>query len=183
MLQGMILLSFTIMKGLLGEHKILWGMVKYTIWRMHWKHLLFLYLEFGSLTTSQLMEKVRGLQNLAFQLGLDEGKFLLEDYCFGLQVLYLYCTNIVFCLKWRDFSSLLFLEYSSRSECKTIFPYILKGPSSTHNVLVIGQWCALLFLFWFGRTNDSSISDVILKCKASLTLVCAFWYSLFLGFL
>lgn len=38
--------------------------------------------EFGSLTTSQLMEKVRGLQNLAFQLGLDEaremtrGKFL-----------------------------------------------------------------------------------------------------------
>ena len=42
------------------------------------------------------MEKVRGLQNLAFQLGLDEGKFLLEDYCFGLQVLYLYCTNIVF---------------------------------------------------------------------------------------
>ena len=29
--------------------------------------------EFGSLTTSQLMEKVRGLQNLAFQLGLDEG--------------------------------------------------------------------------------------------------------------
>ncbi|XP_053406060.1 protein lin-52 homolog [Mercenaria mercenaria] len=38
--------------------------------------------EFGSLTTSQLMEKVRGLQNLAYQLGLDEaremtrGKFL-----------------------------------------------------------------------------------------------------------
>ena len=32
--------------------------------------------EFGSLTTSQLMEKVRGLQNLAFQLGLDEGKFV-----------------------------------------------------------------------------------------------------------
>ena len=31
--------------------------------------------EFGSLTTSQLMEKVRGLQNLAFQLGLDEGMF------------------------------------------------------------------------------------------------------------
>ena len=33
------------------------------------------FVEFGSLTTSQLMEKVRGLQNLAFQLGLDEGKF------------------------------------------------------------------------------------------------------------
>ena len=32
--------------------------------------------EFGSLTTSQLMEKVRGLQNLAFQLGLDEGMSL-----------------------------------------------------------------------------------------------------------
>ncbi|KAL4237326.1 Protein lin-52 [Mactra antiquata] len=38
--------------------------------------------EFGSLTTSQLMEKVRGLQNIAYQLGLDEaremtrGKFL-----------------------------------------------------------------------------------------------------------
>jgi hypothetical protein len=29
--------------------------------------------EFGSLTTSQLMEKIRGLQNLAYQLGLDEG--------------------------------------------------------------------------------------------------------------
>lgn len=38
--------------------------------------------EFGSLTTAQLMEKVKGLQNLAYQLGLDEaremtrGKFL-----------------------------------------------------------------------------------------------------------
>lgn len=31
------------------------------------------FAEFGSLTASQLMEKVRGLQNLAFQLGLDEG--------------------------------------------------------------------------------------------------------------
>jgi len=29
--------------------------------------------EFGSLTTSQLVEKVRGLQELAFQLGLEEG--------------------------------------------------------------------------------------------------------------
>ena len=35
---------------------------------------LFYIIEFGSLTTSQLMEKVRGLQNLAFQLGLDEGE-------------------------------------------------------------------------------------------------------------
>ncbi|XP_041354703.1 protein lin-52 homolog isoform X2 [Gigantopelta aegis] len=38
--------------------------------------------EFGSLTSSQLMEKVKGLQNLAYQLGLEEaremtrGKFL-----------------------------------------------------------------------------------------------------------
>lgn len=38
--------------------------------------------EFGSLTTSQLVEKVRGLQELAFQLGLEEahemvrGKYL-----------------------------------------------------------------------------------------------------------
>uniref|UniRef100_UPI00358DEC01 protein lin-52 homolog n=1 Tax=Myxine glutinosa TaxID=7769 RepID=UPI00358DEC01 len=38
--------------------------------------------EFGSLTTANLMEKVKGLQNLAYQLGLDEsremtrGKFL-----------------------------------------------------------------------------------------------------------
>jgi len=38
--------------------------------------------EFGSLTTSQLLEKVKGLQNLAYQLGLEEaremtrGKFL-----------------------------------------------------------------------------------------------------------
>ena len=31
-------------------------------------------LEFGSLTTAQLMEKVRGLQNLAYQLGLEEGE-------------------------------------------------------------------------------------------------------------
>lgn len=38
--------------------------------------------DFGILTTAQLMEKVRGLQNLAYQLGLEEaremtrGKFL-----------------------------------------------------------------------------------------------------------
>ncbi|TKC44988.1 hypothetical protein EI555_008208, partial [Monodon monoceros] len=30
--------------------------------------------ELGSLTTANLMEKVRGLQNLAYQLGLDECK-------------------------------------------------------------------------------------------------------------
>ncbi|XP_058511505.1 protein lin-52 homolog isoform X1 [Ochotona princeps] len=31
--------------------------------------------ELGSLTTANLMEKVRGLQNLAYQLGLDESQF------------------------------------------------------------------------------------------------------------
>ena len=30
--------------------------------------------EFSSLTTASLMEKVKALQNLAFQLGLDEGR-------------------------------------------------------------------------------------------------------------
>lgn len=40
----------------------------------------FIFVEFGSLTTSQLMEKVRGLQNLAFQLGLDEGTFLASTF-------------------------------------------------------------------------------------------------------
>ena len=33
--------------------------------------------EFGSLTAAQLMEKVRGLQNLAYQLGLDEGGLVI----------------------------------------------------------------------------------------------------------
>lgn len=32
----------------------------------------FLFVELGSLTTANLMEKVRGLQNLAYQLGLEE---------------------------------------------------------------------------------------------------------------
>ena len=31
------------------------------------------YSEFASLTHSQLMEKVRALQNLAYQLGVEEG--------------------------------------------------------------------------------------------------------------
>ncbi|XP_054057664.1 protein lin-52 homolog isoform X2 [Rissa tridactyla] len=38
--------------------------------------------ELGSLTTANLMEKVRGLQNLAYQLGLDElGGTLLPSPC------------------------------------------------------------------------------------------------------
>lgn len=32
--------------------------------------------ELGSLTTANLMEKVKGLQNLAYQLGLEECKYL-----------------------------------------------------------------------------------------------------------
>ncbi|KAI1237736.1 hypothetical protein IHE44_0013822 [Lamprotornis superbus] len=35
--------------------------------------------ELGSLTTANLMEKVRGLQNLAYQLGLDEWKDAMVD--------------------------------------------------------------------------------------------------------
>uniref|UniRef100_A0A8V0XYV4 Protein lin-52 homolog n=1 Tax=Gallus gallus TaxID=9031 RepID=A0A8V0XYV4_CHICK len=34
--------------------------------------------ELGSLTTANLMEKVRGLQNLAYQLGLDECEFCAQ---------------------------------------------------------------------------------------------------------
>ena len=36
--------------------------------------LLFFCSEFASLTHSQLMEKVRALQNLAYQLGVEEGE-------------------------------------------------------------------------------------------------------------
>ncbi|XP_048394397.1 protein lin-52 homolog isoform X3 [Stegostoma tigrinum] len=35
--------------------------------------------ELGSLTTANLMEKVRGLQNLAYQLGLDESASLSSE--------------------------------------------------------------------------------------------------------
>lgn len=35
----------------------------------------FLFVELGSLTTANLMEKVRGLQNLAYQLGLEECEY------------------------------------------------------------------------------------------------------------
>ncbi|XP_037249738.1 protein lin-52 homolog isoform X1 [Falco biarmicus] len=37
--------------------------------------------ELGSLTTANLMEKVRGLQNLAYQLGLDEWILLMTIPC------------------------------------------------------------------------------------------------------
>lgn len=36
--------------------------------------VLFVVSELGSLTTANLMEKVKGLQNLAYQLGLEECK-------------------------------------------------------------------------------------------------------------
>lgn len=51
--------------------------------------VLFVYTEFGSLTTSQLMEKIKGLQNLAYQLGLDEGMHcttLSKCKTFGLDI-------------------------------------------------------------------------------------------------
>nr|XP_032657865.1 protein lin-52 homolog isoform X3 [Chelonoidis abingdonii] len=38
--------------------------------------------ELGSLTTANLMEKVRGLQNLAYQLGLDEYDLCGPPQCF-----------------------------------------------------------------------------------------------------
>ncbi|XP_061854062.1 protein lin-52 homolog isoform X2 [Colius striatus] len=42
--------------------------------------------ELGSLTTANLMEKVRGLQNLAYQLGLDESMpFLPLLWCLAIQ--------------------------------------------------------------------------------------------------
>lgn len=43
--------------------------------------------ELGSLTTANLMEKVRGLQNLAYQLGLDECEYPDHIYS-GLSVVY-----------------------------------------------------------------------------------------------
>uniref|UniRef100_A0A2K5YJE4 Protein lin-52 homolog n=1 Tax=Mandrillus leucophaeus TaxID=9568 RepID=A0A2K5YJE4_MANLE len=43
--------------------------------------------ELGSLTTANLMEKVRGLQNLAYQLGLDECEYS-NRICSGLHAVY-----------------------------------------------------------------------------------------------
>ena len=43
--------------------------------------LNFELLEFGSLTQSQLMEKVRALQNLAYKLGMEEGIYQVYQYC------------------------------------------------------------------------------------------------------
>lgn len=41
-----------------------------------WTHVCcFLSVELGSLTTANLMEKVKGLQNLAYQLGLEECEY------------------------------------------------------------------------------------------------------------
>ncbi|XP_025946557.1 protein lin-52 homolog isoform X1 [Apteryx mantelli] len=42
--------------------------------------------ELGSLTTANLMEKVRGLQNLAYQLGLDEWRENLQLIYMGEMV-------------------------------------------------------------------------------------------------
>lgn len=38
-------------------------------------HLLSHDIEFGSLTQVQLMEKVKALQNMAYRLGVEEGKY------------------------------------------------------------------------------------------------------------
>ncbi|XP_048217895.1 protein lin-52 homolog isoform X1 [Perognathus longimembris pacificus] len=43
--------------------------------------------ELGSLTTANLMEKVRGLQNLAYQLGLDECEYPQHIYSSHLEFL------------------------------------------------------------------------------------------------
>ena len=39
--------------------------------------LIVFYIELGSLTQSHLMEKVRALQNMAYHLGMEEGKTVL----------------------------------------------------------------------------------------------------------
>lgn len=40
----------------------------------------YLSVELGSLTTANLMEKVRGLQNLAYQLGLEECEYTMNTH-------------------------------------------------------------------------------------------------------
>jgi hypothetical protein len=55
-------------------------------WLCNLNAICYNFIEFGSLTTSQLVEKVRGLQELAFQLGLEEGK--LNQVHFGLQLVF-----------------------------------------------------------------------------------------------
>lgn len=42
--------------------------------------ICFLFVELGSLTTANLMEKVRGLQNLAYQLGLEECEYRMNTH-------------------------------------------------------------------------------------------------------
>ncbi|XP_041328047.1 protein lin-52 homolog isoform X2 [Pyrgilauda ruficollis] len=53
--------------------------------------------ELGSLTTANLMEKVRGLQNLAYQLGLDEYPTSDPSYfqrlLFSSKLLIMYCAG------------------------------------------------------------------------------------------
>lgn len=46
------------------------------MWRELGNIICFLFVELGSLTTANLMEKVRGLQNLAYQLGLEECEYM-----------------------------------------------------------------------------------------------------------
>ncbi|KAJ6661319.1 hypothetical protein lerEdw1_015457 [Lerista edwardsae] len=56
------------------------------VWQLLLNQILFA-LELGSLTTANLMEKVRGLQNLAYQLGLDECKYFSGAGAYSVQKL------------------------------------------------------------------------------------------------
>ncbi|KAK1339353.1 hypothetical protein QTO34_020036 [Cnephaeus nilssonii] len=66
--------------------------------------------ELGSLTTANLMEKVRGLQNLAYQLGLDECEYP-DHINSGLPVVYFMmsssCNTDVCITFYEDYSSTL----------------------------------------------------------------------------
>ncbi|XP_013867891.1 protein lin-52 homolog isoform X1 [Austrofundulus limnaeus] len=49
--------------------------------------------ELGSLTTANLMEKVKGLQNLAYQLGLEECKY--RKGCFKMFLLFDFTGHLI----------------------------------------------------------------------------------------
>ena len=67
--------------------------------------LNFELLEFGSLTQSQLMEKVRALQNLAYKLGMEEGTKYI---------------NIVRTL-FNDIINFITAKEMSRGKCLNVF--------------------------------------------------------------
>ena len=58
--------------------------------------------ELGSLTTANLMEKVKGLQNLAYQLGLEECKYMSKTnraICITDNIYKIHCTLRCFDIK------------------------------------------------------------------------------------